>query len=153
MAMSAMPVNMDSCYCLRIRKASTAVAAFYDQMLSPTGLTARQCSLLFNVSLSDRCSLRELADLTELDRSTIARSLKPLFQQGHISDVSPAGARSSQLRLTRSGRKIIEQARPLLAKAQREFSKKLGKDGVEALETVLGVLGTAKNPGWAFRDT
>ncbi|MDR2354996.1 MAG: MarR family transcriptional regulator, partial [Clostridiales Family XIII bacterium] len=56
--------NVTACYCLRTRKASAAVTKFYDNILEPCGVTVRQYSLLLNVSKTERCSVKELADMT-----------------------------------------------------------------------------------------
>lgn len=127
----------NSCFCLRIRKASAAVTKFYDNMLIPSGVTVRQYSLLFNISQAKDCSVKELADMTELDRSTLARSLKPLFNQCLVVDTSQPRARNSKLELTEAGKATLEQAKLLWEKAQFELMQKLGCERVNGLEKVL----------------
>jgi DNA-binding MarR family transcriptional regulator len=130
-----------SCYCLKIRKASAAVTKLYDNILEPCGVTVRQYSLLFNISYrSNHCSVKELADMAELDRSTLARSLKPLFLQGLIVDTSRPGTRNSQLELTEAGKETLERAKILWSNAQLALMQKFGDEGLAALEKVLRLL-------------
>ena len=130
-----------ACYCLKARRATASVTKHYDQALAPCGITINQFSVLMNISRAERCSVRELADMAELDKSTLARNLKPLYRMGLVVDSKEPGMRNSQLELTKAGRKTIECAAPLWAEAQQVLADKLGKDGLRALELVTGVLG------------
>lgn len=129
-----------SCYCLKTRKASAAVTRFYDDILQPCGVTVRQYSLLLHISRSQHCSVRELADMTQLDRSTLARSLKSLFRKALIVDVRPSGTRNSQLELTDAGKETLAHARLLWTKAQALLAQKLGDEGLDTLERALELL-------------
>lgn len=126
-----------SCYCLKTRRACAAVTKFYDTMLAPSGVTVRQYSLLLNISQAHSCSVRELADLAELDRSTLARSLKPLYAQGFIVNAKQPSARNSQLELTNAGKETVEQAKELWSKAQEAVSESFGSEGIVLLEELL----------------
>ena len=129
-----------SCYCLKIRRASATVTKFYDSMLESCGVTVRQYSLLLNISQAEHCSVKELADMTELDRSTLARSLKPLYHQGLVIDTKVLGTRNSQLEVTETGKETVECAKQLWAEAQKAVKLKLGANGLHSLEKVLNLL-------------
>lgn len=120
--------------------ATNNLARFYDRMLEPSGVTTRQFSLLLNISRSEDVNVRQLADMANLDRSTLARNLKPLFSKCLIEDNKLPGARDSKLRLTETGRETLEQARCLWEKAQDTVAEKLGREKLEMLETVLEAL-------------
>lgn len=132
--------NSTACYCLRTRRASAAVTKFYDNMLESCGVTVRQYSLLLNISQAEYCSVKELADMTELDRSTLARSLKPLYHHGLVIDIKEPGTRNSQLELTNAGKETVEYAKQLWTEAQKAVKLKLGEDGLHSLEKVLDLL-------------
>ena len=129
-----------SCYCLKIRRASALVTKFYDGMLGPCGVTVRQYSLLLNISQAEYCSVKELADLTELDRSTLARSLKPLYHHRLVIDAKEPGTRNSRLVLTKIGKETVECANRLWLEAQKDVELKLEEDGLHSLEKLLGLL-------------
>lgn len=129
-----------SCYCLKIRRANASVTKHYDRVLSPCSITVSQYSVLLNISRAEQCSIRELADMAELDRSTLARNLQPLFRQGLVVDTRQPGTRNCQLELTESGKEKLEWAKLLWAEAQQDVKLKLGDKGLDALEKVLGSL-------------
>lgn len=134
--------NQIPCYCMKIRRASAVITKFYDAILGECGITARQYSLLFKVKAAEGCSVRELADAAELERSTLARNLKPLYQRGLIVDVKQPGTRKSRLKLTPAGEERLEFANLLWEKAQNDVLQKLGEDGISGLDKLLGLLET-----------
>lgn len=130
-------ITNTSCHCLKMRRSAENVIRFYDDTLRPSGITVRQYSLLHQIRLHPGCSVRELSDATELDRSTLARSLKSLFGSGYIEDRKEAGTRDSKLFLTEYGYSACSVAEELWNKAQKEYEKKVGADTIKALETAL----------------
>ena len=132
--------SQTACYCMKIRRASAVITKLYDQLLDGSGITARQFSLLFKVSTAEHCSVRELADATELDRSTLARNLKPLYQKGLIADAKEMGARNSRLELTPEGKETLQHAGALWKEAQERVRLKLGKRRVAELDKLIGLL-------------
>jgi DNA-binding MarR family transcriptional regulator len=126
-----------NCHCLKMRRSAENVIRFYDGKLSPSGVTVRQYSLLRQVGLHPGCSVSELAKLTELERSTLARSLKPLFSEGYLEDRKKPGTRDRSLHLTASGKRTCIKAGRLWAEAQLEYEESLGADTVKALEDAL----------------
>ena len=86
--------------------------------------------------------MRELGDWTELDRSTLARSLKPLLKAELICDKKEAGMRDSRLSLTEKGRQVCDLAGELWNKAQKKFEDIVGKEQVTQLEKTLEILQT-----------
>lgn len=130
-------IDNTTCHCLKMRRSAENVIGFYDQRLQPAGITVRQYSLLKNIDENEGCSIRVLADLTDLDRSTLARSLKPLMKAGLLKDTKEIGTRDSKLILTVEGKETCSLAADLWRRAQGEFEEKLGKDKVEVLENIL----------------
>lgn len=130
------------CYCLKVRRASAVITKFYDKILSSCGITVTQFSLLINIAAEEQCSVRELADRTELDRSTLARSLKPLYQQGLVVDIKRQGARNSRLELTQTGQETVECAKKLWTLAQEKVRQTLGEEGISSLEKIFASLET-----------
>ena len=128
------------CYCLRMRKASLAVSAFYNRILAPSKVTSLQYFLLASIGRLGSCSVRELADAVELDRSTLSRSLKPLREQGMVADQKVGGAKSSRLELTDQGRAALSEALELWQKAQSSLAEQIGPEGLEALEKTFAAL-------------
>ena len=130
-------IDNTTCHCLKMRRSAGNVISFYDKVLLPSGVTVRQYSLLYSISEHDGCNVRELSEYTELDRSTLARSLKPLIKAGFIADAKDTGARDSKLSLTEQGRQVCQEAAKLWEIAQKRFEEKLGAEQVKILEDAL----------------
>lgn len=133
-------IDNTSCHCLKIRRSAENVIHFYDTALASCGLTVRQYSLLFAINKLHTCNVRELSEAALLDRSTLARSLKPLLQGGYIEDKKNVGARDSVLVLTEKGEQIYRQAAALWTTAQKQIEEKVGRENIEALENLLALL-------------
>ena len=130
-------IDNTGCHYLKIHRSAGNVAAYYDGMLAPSGVTARQYSLLYEIGEHEGCTISELSHLTELDRTTLARSLKPLFKEGLIEDWKDAGARNSILMLTEKGRNSRDQAKKLWKKAQKRMETVVGREKLQEMEAVM----------------
>lgn len=133
-------VDNTSCHCLKIRRSAENVIRFYDSILAPCGVTVRQYSLLNAISEHSGCNVRILSEATLLDRSTLARSLKPLIQADYIRDNKAIGARDSILELTEKGTLVCKEAASLWENAQCQFEAKLSKEQLTAFEDTLLLL-------------
>ncbi len=72
------------CLCLLVRKTARMVTQWYDACLHPTGLRSTQFNSLVAIGLAQTVPLTRLADVLVLDRTTLARNLKPLERQGLV---------------------------------------------------------------------
>jgi DNA-binding MarR family transcriptional regulator len=126
-----------SCHCINVRRAAVAVTDYYDQLLSPAGITLNQFSMLKNLRDIGISSVSRLANHIGLDRSTLVRGLKPLFKAGYIEDISQAGKRDNQVRLTPLGNQTVDVAIPFWEQAQEGVLKQIGEEGLETLTRLL----------------
>ena len=126
-----------SCHCINIRRAAVAVTDYYDRLLGPAGITLNQFSLLKNLRDIGISSVSRLANHVGLDRSTLVRGLKPLFKAGYIEDISQAGKRDNQMRLTPLGRQTVDAAIPFWEQAQEEVLRQMGEDDLTTLTKLL----------------
>lgn len=133
-------IDDTSCHCLKMRRSAENVINFYDSVLSGSGVTLRQFSLLRSVFKNNGCNVRMLSESMLLDRSTLARSLKPLLKAGYIADKKSAGARDSVLELTEKGRAVYKEAADLWKTAQLKFEEKIGKERLESFEKTLALM-------------
>lgn len=129
-----------TCHCQKMTCSARNVAAFYNEVLKESGITLRQYFLLFTVGAHPGCSVRELGEYTDLDRSTLSRSLKPLIDRAYLCDRREEGARDRKLFLTQEGEKVSSLAGDLWKEAQRKYEEKLGKDNVRELERILALM-------------
>jgi len=122
---------------MKLRRASLAVTKLYDRYLKPSGLTTSQYSILTGIRRLAPVSVSDLAAETQLDRTTMVRNLKPLENQGLISDISDPGTRNRQLILTKSGEEKLNLAKSMWLKAQDEVERELGKSQLAMLSALL----------------
>jgi len=125
------------CHCINLRRASTALTEYYDQLLRPGGLTVNQYSLLKNLHRLGVCSLSELAQSVGLERTTLVRNMKPLFKKGLVADISPQGSRNRQIQVTAAGRQALDLCAPLWEKAQQGVEQRIGFANIILLMQLL----------------
>ena len=106
------------CACRNVRQATRAVTQFYDEVLRPSGLRITQFTLLVGVAVGEPVPITRLADALALDRTTLARDLKPLTERGLVEIAAGDDRRTRVVRLTRQGRDAIGRAYPLWQRAQ-----------------------------------
>jgi len=129
-----------ACYCINLRRGANAVTDIYNRVLLPIGLSVNQYSLLANVNRLETCSVSDLANYVGLERTTLVRSLKPLFKMGYIEDISEANQRNRQLKVTKSGEQVLKQAELLWETAQTEVEQKIGKEKIAQLSEILSLI-------------
>ena len=135
-------ISNTTCHCLKIRRGAAKVVEFYDGILKPSGVTVRQYSLLHAINEHEGCNLRELSEVTELDRSTLTRSLKPLLSQELIINAKKDNQRDSRLILTAKGFRTLQEAAQLWQRAQSAFEEKIGAERLTLLEEILAAIQT-----------
>ena len=130
------------CHCINLRRAATAVTDYYDRILKPAGLTINQYSLLINIARNQPLSVSALSAAVGLERTTLTRSLQPLFRAGLIIDQAQAGSRERQLHLSPHGSRLLKSAAPLWEQAQAGIETALGAGGLKKLNSFLFLLET-----------
>ncbi len=133
---------MMECHCRKMRRTVSNVTGFYDNILSPTDVTVNQFGVLREIRDHKECSVRELSGYLDLDRSTLARNLKPLMQKNLVMDMKEKDARNSRLILTEEGVQTCMEAEKLWSKAQAIFETKLNDDQLKELNLILDKLMT-----------
>ena len=97
----------------------------YDQALTPAGVRAGQFNLMVPVALRGALSITGLAALLGMERSALARNLKPLERKGWLRVRVGADRRTRIVHLTREGERLLRRAYPLWEQAQRELTAAL----------------------------
>ena len=121
------------CACRSLRRSARAVTRLYDEILRPSGLRITQFTLLVAVAIGEPVPITRLADALDLDRTTLARDLKPLTEQGLVEIAAGEDRRMRKVRLTRLGRQAIERAYPLWQQAQARIVQGSGPDRWQAV--------------------
>jgi DNA-binding MarR family transcriptional regulator len=122
-----------SCTCFYLRRAARAVTQHYDAALQPSGIRVTQLAVLVGVAMRGTIPLSELANDLGMDRTTLARNLKPLLASGLLSVGVGNDRRYRTIELTAEGTRALASAVPLWRQAQRSVVGTLGPDTWRAM--------------------
>lgn len=107
-----------ACVCYNTRKVARAVTRLYDDALRPCGLRATQLTLLMVIEAMAEPTISALAGQLVMDRTTLARDLRPMEASGWVAVVPGRDRRTRIVRLTTAGRDALGEALPLWREAQ-----------------------------------
>jgi DNA-binding MarR family transcriptional regulator len=129
------------CICVNLRRAARAVSQLYDDALAASGLKITQFSLLRAIQRNtlqknQRASINLLAEEMELDRSTLARNLRPLERDGLITLSPGRDKRVVEAHLTLAGAAAIASAVPLWRVVQQDVAARLGATRAHQLRKI-----------------
>jgi DNA-binding MarR family transcriptional regulator len=132
------PDRVRGCTCFRLRRLARRVTQHYDRTLAPCGLRVTQFSLLSQLMYRDGMAIGPLADALDMDRTTLTRNLKPLFD-ARLVEVLPGDSdgRVRVVRITTAGRIRHVEAKRLWRHAQDDVNRTWGDARVAALHRQL----------------
>jgi DNA-binding MarR family transcriptional regulator len=135
------------CTCANLRRADRVVTRYYDTMLRPCGLHSTQFTLLQALSVASEISQKQLAELLEIDSTTLTRTLAPLRQKGWLRSAEGADRREFRLSLTAAGKREYKRALPYWQNAQKGLEQALGKENWNQLiDAAVRAAGVTLNP-------
>jgi DNA-binding MarR family transcriptional regulator len=121
-----------------LRKATRRLSQLYDTALAPSGLSGSQRSVLVHIERAGSPTMTELAYAMVLDRSALARNIKPLERDGYlVQKPDDEDRRSRRVALTPAGRAKLAETNRLWRKAQNRFEDVYGADRAAALRVAL----------------
>jgi DNA-binding MarR family transcriptional regulator len=115
-----------TCTNFRVRRISRLLAAIHDEALRPTGLKGTQFNLLVALTLAKSPTMKRLAEILGVDRTSLTRSLAPLERDGLVESAAGEDGRERKLKLTRSGRRKVREAAERWRVARALVSERLG---------------------------
>jgi DNA-binding MarR family transcriptional regulator len=135
--MSLAKPSAEVCNLLALRQATRRLTQVYDHFLAPSGVRGTQFSILARLRRDGPATIGDLAEAMVMDRTTMARNLKPL-QRSRLVTVAPgADRRRREIRLTDKGLATIDEALPLWRRAQQHFETRYGRGEAEKLREML----------------
>ena len=123
--------NPKTCISGQIMRINRRIANIFRSYLKPFDITSSQLSILFILSKRDGLNQKQLSDITVLEKSSLNRNLKRLFDKHYISKED-----FPVLNLTTEGRTFVNRIIPEWEKAMQDVRELLGDDGETALKTV-----------------
>jgi DNA-binding MarR family transcriptional regulator len=98
----------ESCLCLRVQRASRAMARMFDDAFRPFALTNFQFSLLMMLNRPSPPTIGGLAESLAMDRTTITANLKLLERRGLVTvRRDDDDSRVKLVALTSAGRSLL----------------------------------------------
>ena len=113
--------QLQSCKCLKLRKAFKIITQFYDKKLKSCNIKITQFSILSLIATSENKTMNALSDDLLMDRTTLTRSLEVLLKEKLIKNIKTSDARKRIVKLTDKGYEILERAIPLWKEAEQEI--------------------------------
>jgi DNA-binding MarR family transcriptional regulator len=120
-------IMLTTCACLNLRKASRAMTQIFDESLRTSGLRSTQLPVLVTLALSGTITMSNLAEELVMDRTSLARLLRPLERGGYVEVVPGQDRRTRGVSLTESGQEAVAEAIPLWEKAQDYVVERMGR--------------------------
>ncbi len=127
--------RLHTCNCLNLRRAANKITAFYDGFLEKHDLTITQFSILSNVRKHKSINATQLASYMDLDRSTLVRNIKPLFEANLILEEVVGKSRNFQL--SKQGEVRFQEALQAWKQAQDQYENYLGSSELDNLRQLL----------------
>lgn len=121
------------CIAHRVRLLNRAVTAIYDEALRPHGLTIGQMSMLVTLAQMESASPGALGRELHMEKSTLSRNVQRLRTRGWLDATVTDDARTTELRVTARGRRLLREVHPAWGRAQRRAAALLGEQGVRGI--------------------
>lgn len=125
------------CLNFLLRRTSRIVARYYDEVLKPTGLRTTQFNVMAVLAQTGPISFTKLAAILGMERSALARNLKPLERSGYLVAFAGNDRRVRMAELTQRGKEKLKRALPYWSKAQTYLAQELGSGNVSRLTAML----------------
>jgi len=128
------------CACTRLRRATRAVTALYDEAIGGSGLKLTQFSALRTLQRMGPVTISALAEEMALDRSTLGRNLLVLKREGLVRMNDADDPRAWSVELTPRAEKVLAEALPGWTEAQEKLRRSMGAKGMAELFELLAKL-------------
>lgn len=127
--------------CLHAQRAARNLARVFDGALRPLNLTNGQFSLLMSLNRPDPATMKSVATLLAMDRTTLTAALKPLERRGLVTISQDASdKRNRLLRLTAQGKQLLARAFPVWQQTHDEVERRLAQMKPDVLRDALNAL-------------
>jgi DNA-binding MarR family transcriptional regulator len=138
---------VEECIAVKLRLLSRAVTKIYNRALRPYGLTVSQMNILVAVSYIGQAKQQDICQALHLEKSTLSRDLARMRERGWVAESPGDDGRSSLLRVTAHGEKLLQRAFPAWRQAQQQAAELLGERDIAALGRAAKTLRSSRTKG------
>ena len=132
------------CLNFQLRRTSRLLGRYYDDALRHLGLRITQFNLLAVLVQTGPIAITALAELVGMERSALARNLKPIERRKLVTVIPGKDKRTRTVTLAPAGRRKLEEALPEWDQAQTQVIRKMPDRAlglVQALAKVRAAIG------------
>ena len=132
------------CLNFQLRRTSRLLGRYYDDALRHLGLRITQFNLLAVLAQTGPIAITALAELVGMERSALARNLKPIERRKLVTVIPGKDKRTRTVTLAPAGRRKLEEALPEWDQAQTQVIRKMPDRAlglVQALAKVRAAIG------------
>lgn len=128
------------CIASRLRMVNRAVSRLYDRALRQYGVGISQLNILVAVSQFGQARQQDVCRTLFMERSTASRDVKRMLANGWLDVTVGQDARTSILKVSPKGKKLLEKVIPAWNSAQQQAITLFGKDQVASLDRIVSAL-------------
>lgn len=136
------------CLCATVRRAARLLNRRYEEALAPAGVTSSQFEMLMVLRHAGAVDQTRLAELLEIDQTTLSRNLRGLERERWITEErSATDARRRVYRLTPVGTVVLTEAQQRWREVHAKMEHALGEPMAALWPTLDRILDAAREPG------
>jgi DNA-binding MarR family transcriptional regulator len=130
----------DECIANKIRLLNRAVTAIYDEALRPHRVKISQMVVLITVAKLETASPGAVGRILHMEKSTLSRNVDRMRARGGLEAVPTTDGRSTELRVTVAGTRLLREAHPAWERAQKRATAMIGEQGVRGIGRTVALL-------------
>lgn len=121
-------IECSACTCFNTRKLTRVITQIFDEQFKSVDFRITQFTPLVMIFAKGPITINDLSENLVMDRTTLARNLKPLERDGLIKINQGIDKRQRVVSITDKGKTLLSKAFPIWQKAQKQILKEIGKD-------------------------
>src|SRR5262245_10965198 len=137
-------VIVEECSAVKLRVLTREGTKIFNQALRPHGLTVSQMNILVAASYLGQAKQQDICRALHLEKSTLSRDLTRMRERGWVTESPSDDGRSSLLRVTALGGKLLQSAIPAWRQAQQQAAELLAERDIAALDRAAKTLRSSK---------
>lgn len=125
------------CFCVSVRGLANRLTQLYDDRMAPFDLKVTQYSVMKKIVDKPNSTISEIAQMCDLDRTTLTRSLRILERDGWLEFVKAKDKREKRLQIKATKTSDFDRAARAWQQVQKELSALIDLDPIRKADEQL----------------
>ena len=125
------------CFCVSVRGLANRLTQLYDDRMAPFDLRVTQYSVMKKIVDKPNSTISEIAQMSDLDRTTLTRSLRILERDGWLEFVKAEDQRKKRLQIKATKTPDFYRAQRAWQQVQKELSALIDLDPIRKADEQL----------------